>query len=123
MLSVLARGLYEEEAVQEEPAIGMSDVLARGLYEEEAVTVQAQWHRIPRRQDGAEGCNVAAARPRRHPLDDLAEAGKVQDDGSQSGEEDSLSEESGDEEHSDDEDVFEMKAATRVHLSDAYRIF
>ena len=34
-----------------------------------------------------------------------------------------MSEESGDEEHSDDEDVFKMKAATQDHLSDAYRNF
>ena len=81
------------------------------------------WQKIPKRRDVAEGSNVEGVSTTAHPLDDLADAGKIRDDGSQSAEEDSLSEVSGDEEHSDDEDVFKMQASSQAHLSTAYQSF
>ena len=81
------------------------------------------WRRVPRRRDVAEGDSVEGVRPTGHPLDDLADAGKLEDGDSEAGEEDSLSEESGDEEHSDDDDVFTMTTASADHLSSAYQNF
>ena len=111
----------DPELPEENSMYGMADL----MYEQTLPDpVAASWRSVSRRHDGAEAWGATAAKPTRHPLDDLAEAGQVQEEReSQSGDGDSLSEISVNEEHSDDDDVFQMKAASPYQLTAAYRNF
>ena len=111
----------DRELPEENPMYGMAGVVNNLTRPDPEA---ASWRDVRRRRDGAEGWGATAAKPRRHPLDELAEAGQVQEEReSQSGDGDSLSDISVNEEHSDDDDVFQMKAASPYQLTAAYRNF